>query len=185
VLTPEDQRAVEGYFAAWQEHVEGWRAAGGPWRAFEGPVPVASLAAASLAHADPRVRRACLGVLDHEASDESVGVFRAALHDPVPRVRVIALHGLVCERCRDGLLCAADVASDVARLIGSDPSPKVRHAAVVAAWPLAGRDDRVAAAVGRAAAEDGDDLVRAVAAAVVEGRPGDVRSRKALRRRSA
>jgi hypothetical protein len=44
-------------------------------------------------------------VLDHHANDESCDVFRAALFDPVPHVRAIALHGLACERCRVGELC--------------------------------------------------------------------------------
>jgi hypothetical protein len=53
-------------------------------------------------HPNAKVRRACLGVLDHQANDESGEVFRAALFDPVPHVRVVALHGLACERCRVG-----------------------------------------------------------------------------------
>jgi hypothetical protein len=40
------------------------------------------------------------------------------------------------------------------------------------------------AAVARAAGDDVDELVRAVTTAVVDGRPDDVRSRKALRSRS-
>jgi hypothetical protein len=53
-------------------------------------------------HPNARVRRECLGVLDHHANDESEEVFRAALFDPVPHERMFALHGLVCERCRVG-----------------------------------------------------------------------------------
>jgi hypothetical protein len=48
-----------------------------------------------LQHASPKVRRDALGVLDHGANDESTEVFVAALSDPVPRVRLVALHGLL------------------------------------------------------------------------------------------
>jgi hypothetical protein len=175
--------AVESWFAGALAHVERWRSEGGPWRPYDAPVPVAAMQGAALRHPDAKVRRAALEVLDHHASDESVDVFRAALGDPVPRVRLLALHGLSCERCRVGDLCVSDVAGDLARVIGEDASPKVRHAAVETAFPLVGRDERLRAAVRRAAAEDADELVRRVATAVVEGRRTDVRSRKALRRR--
>jgi hypothetical protein len=38
-------------------------------------------------HPNAKVRRECLTVLDHQANDEAGDVFRAALSDPVPRVR--------------------------------------------------------------------------------------------------
>ena len=74
------------------------------WKAWEAAlvVPVEAMQDAALFHANPRVRRECLSVLDHFASDASVDVFRRALRDPVPRVRLIALHGLSCEQCRVG-----------------------------------------------------------------------------------
>jgi hypothetical protein len=76
--------------AAEQAHVERWREVGGPWRPYDGPVPVAAMREAALGHPDAKVRRAALEVLDHEANDESIDVFRAALADPAPRVRLLA-----------------------------------------------------------------------------------------------
>jgi hypothetical protein len=134
-------------------------------------------------HPNARVRRECLGVLDHHANDESSDVFRAALFDPVPHVRVIALHGLSCERCRVEELRVSDVVTDLIEVLDGDPNPKVRHAAVLVIARLAARDARVVDVLARVAREDVDPLVRKVALAVVQGRRRDVRSRKALRRR--
>ena len=134
-------------------------------------------------HPNARVRRECLTVLDHQANDESGEVFRAALFDPVPHVRVVALHGLACERCRVGELCASEVVTDLIRVLDDDPNPKVRHGAVLVIAGLAGRDARVVDVLRRVASDDVDPWVRKVASAVVEGRCRDVRSRKALRRR--
>ena len=184
VLDADDRHQAEAYLDESRRHVDRWRVAGGPWRRYDGAVPVGALQAAALHHPDARVRRDCLEVLDHAANDRSTDVFRRALADPVPRVRLFALHGLSCERCRIGDLCVADVATELARVVGEDPSPKVRHAAVEVAHRLVGRDEALRSVVERAAAADPDDLVRVVASAVVEGRAGDVRSRKALRRRS-
>jgi HEAT repeat protein len=135
------------------------------------------------AHPNARVRRQCLGVLDHHANDESSDVFRAALFDPVPHVRVVALHGLACERCRVGELRASEVVTDLIRVLQEDLNPKVRHGAVLVIARLAARDARVADVLTWVAREDVDSLVRQVASAVIEGRRRDVRSRKALRRR--
>ncbi len=134
-------------------------------------------------HPNARVRRECLGVLDHYANDESGEVFRAAMFDPVPHVRVVALHGLACERCRVGELCASEVVTDLIRVLEVDPNPKVRHGAVLVIAGLATRDTRVVDVLRRVASDDVDAWVRKVALAVVEGRGRDVRSRKALRRR--
>jgi hypothetical protein len=134
-------------------------------------------------HPNARIRRECLGVLDHHANDESSDVFRAALFDPVPHVRVIALHGLACERCRVGELCASKVVTDLVQVLDGDPNPKVRHHAVLVIARLRARDARVVDVLARVAREDVDPLVQQVALAAVEGRGRDVRSRKALRRR--
>src|SRR5450755_3814156 len=107
-LRPEEELAVRRYFEGWSQHVERWRMAGGRWRPFNAAVPVSALQAASLLHPSPKVRRECLGVLDHVANDDSIEVFRHALSDPVPRVRLVALHGLSCQHCRTGELCVGD-----------------------------------------------------------------------------
>ena len=134
-------------------------------------------------HPNAKVRRECLGVLDHYANVESGEVFRAALFDPVSHVRVVALHGLACERCRVGELCASEVVTDLIRALDDDPNPKVRHGAVLVIAGLAERDARVVDVLRRVASDDVDPWVRKVALAVVEGRRRDVRSRKALQRR--
>lgn len=136
-------------------------------------------------HPNAKVRRECLGVLDHQANDESTEVFRAAvLFDPVPRVRVIALHGLACERCRVGELCVDETVTDLIRVVEADANAKVRHETVFVIARLGRRDPRVRDVLARVAREDADPLVRQVALAAVEGRGRDVRSRKALRRRA-
>jgi HEAT repeats len=134
-------------------------------------------------HPNARIRRECLGVLDPPTNDESSDVFRAALFDPVPHVRVIALHGLACERCRVGELCASKVVTDLVQVLDGDPNPKVRHGAVLVIARFLGRDARVVDVLARVAKADVDPLVQQVALAAVEGRGRDVRSRKALRRR--
>jgi hypothetical protein len=86
-VTPDDARIVADWFAR-------------PPSARSGVAPVGALQAAAVGHGDPWVRRDCLAVLDHVASDASVETFRVALDDPVAPVRLAAIHGLACERCR-------------------------------------------------------------------------------------
>lgn len=185
-----DRERTEAYFAAWDAWVAVAQQDGGirhpRWAAVEPAPPVPTLQAAAVGHPDARVRRRCLQVLDHEASDASVATFRRALGDPVPAARVHAVHGLACERCRSGPLCGADVATvaaDLLALLAHDPSPKVRHAAVAALAPLADRHPTARDALGHAAAHDPDALVRAGAVVARAGRV--VPSRRALRRRQA
>src|SRR5215467_9901557 len=102
----------------------------------------------------------------------------AGLRDAVPLVRLTAVHGLACQRCKARPVSGDDVVADLAGLVQTDPSPKVRHAALVALDQRAG-DPRVRLAAGQAAREDADDLVRAVASPVVRGERRAVRSRKA------
>jgi hypothetical protein len=136
-------------------------------------------------HADARVRRECLGVLDHRANDESTQVFRAAaLSDPVPHVRVVALHGLACERCRVHELGVAEAVTDLVRVLADDTNDGVRHGAVLVLARFVTRDGRAGSALRTAARTDSDPLVREVAVAAVEGRWRDLKSRKALRRRT-
>jgi HEAT repeats len=123
-------------------------------------------------------------VLDHAANDESMATFRQALQDPVPCVRLTAVLGLDCQRRKASPLSGDDVVADLIGLAETDPSPKVRHAALVALAQRAG-DPRVRLAAGKAARDDADDLIRAVASAVVRGGRRAVRSRKALRRNAA
>src|SRR5262249_62319179 len=83
-------------------------------------MPVASVQVAALSHPDPALRRICLFLLDHYASDASSGTFRRALHDPVASVRESALHGLACERCRHKDICVTDVVTYLVAILASD-----------------------------------------------------------------
>ena len=103
-LSTEDLKAVENYFKEWRDVVHeavdsGLRAQ--QWKRLLPSAPIAAVQAAALHHPNPRRRRDCLTVLDHEASDASVNTFREALADP----------SRVCARS----LCTAWLASDAAR----------------------------------------------------------------------
>jgi hypothetical protein len=181
-LSSDDKRAVATYFDRYAAHVERFRQEAGRWQPFEDEVPIRAMQAAALLHPNPKVRRECLGVLDHAANDQSVDVFRHALGDPVPRVRLVALHGLSCDRCRVGELCVEDVVSDLLRTVAGDPNPKVRHLAVQLVAKLVQSDARVGPSLEKAASEDPDDLVRTVARAGALGSRRAFQSRKGLRR---
>jgi HEAT repeat protein len=168
-VTPDDARLVADWFAR-------------PARARATVAPVAALQAAALGHVDPWVRRDCLATLDHVASDASVATFRTALDDPVAPVRLAAIHGLACERCRTEALCIADVVPRLVRAVADDPNAEVRHRAVELLRGLALRSPTALAAVQRARADDPDALVREAAARAL--RPGHLPGRRALARRS-
>ncbi len=183
-----DLEQTERYFRQWNEWLQAAVAAGGlqkaVWRRRQPIPPIEAIQVAARHHPNARVRRDCLNTLDHCDNDGSAKVYCDALGDPVARVRVVALHGLGCERCRDSELCVPDVVPVLLGVLEHDPSPKVRHDCVRILLRLSSRDDRAGEAIRRAALEDDDDLVREVAAAAAEGRYGDIRSRKALRRRA-
>jgi hypothetical protein len=101
-------------------------------------MPLAAVQAAALDHPNLAIRRLCLFLLDHYASDASWNIFRRALRDPVASVREIALHGLSCERCRSEPICVADVVADLVDIVASDPSADVRHKTVIPAGTVHG-----------------------------------------------
>ena len=181
-LAAADEARVDVYFDSLDRHVERWRQEGGRWEPFDGEVPIVSMQGAALGHRSAKVRRHALGVLDHAANDVSTATFRAALADPVPKVRLVALHGLSCEQCRIGELCVEDVVSDVLRTLRDDTSATVRHAAIDVLARFMSRDQRIAAALLDVAGSDADDLLRLAAAHAATG-ARKVWSRKAVRRR--
>jgi len=145
-------------------------------------MPIDAVQAAALAHPDLGMRRHCLFLLDHYASDQSSDTFRRALSDPVAMVRELALHGLACERCRVEELDVADVVTDLVALLAADPSAEVRHKAVGVLARFVDRDGRAREAIGRAASDDADDAIRQVAqTVVVTGQPHIPRRKSALR----
>lgn len=184
-LSADDERAVAAYFDGYARHVDRFRAEGGLWQPFGREVPIQAMQAAALLHPSPKIRRECLGVLDHAANDQSVVVFRRALRDPVPRVRLVALHGLSCDRCRVGEVRIDDVVGDLIRMVREDSSAKVRHVTVQLLARLVANDMRVSSLLERVSLEDPDDLVRFVAGAAACGSRQALQTRKGLRRRRA
>jgi hypothetical protein len=145
-------------------------------------IPLAAVQVAALSHRDLAIRRLCLFLLGHYASDASSDTFRRALRDPVASVREAALHGLACERCRSEALCVADVVGDLVALVASDPSADVRHKAVAVLARLMDRDKRAVEAIERAAHSDTDPAIRHAARGVIESGQAHVRGRKAALR---
>lgn len=145
-------------------------------------IPIAAVQVTALCHPDPAMRRFCLSLLDHYASDASTDTFRLALRDPVASVREGALHGLACERCRDGDICVTHVVTDLVEILASDPDAEVRHKTVAALARFMGRDSRAGEAIARAAHHDSDPAIRCVARAVADsGQPHVGRRKAALR----
>src|SRR5215470_18260437 len=145
-------------------------------------IPLAEVQVAALSHPDLAMRRFCLFLLDHYASDVSSDTFRRALRDPVASVRESALHGLACERCRHEDICVTDVVTDVIEILASDPNPEVRHKALAALARFIDRDRRVGDAIARAALQDSDAAIRRAAQVVADSGQPHVRSRKAALR---
>jgi hypothetical protein len=145
-------------------------------------IPVAAVQIAALSHPDASMRRACLFLLDHYASDASSQTFRQALRDPVAFVRESALHGIACERCRYGDICISDVVTDLVEMLASDPNAEVRHKTIVALARFLSRDSRAGEAIARATDGDPDPAVRYVARGVADSGQPHHRGRKAALR---
>jgi hypothetical protein len=92
---------------------------------------VVNVLVAGLSHRSARIRFESAGLLDHFADDRCVAPLRSLLHDPVPRVRRMALHALGCERCTAAPLPSNDdfVSLAVDQAV-NDPSVVVRRHAV-------------------------------------------------------
>ena len=146
-------------------------------------IPVAAVQVAALSHPDMGMRRSCLFLLDHYASDVSSDTFRLALHDPVASVRESALHGLACETCRHEDICVPDVVTDLVEILAFDRNPEVRHKSVAALARFVDRDDaRAGEAIARSARHDPDPAIRAVAQTVMDSGQRHVRRRNAALR---
>src|SRR5215470_10981603 len=153
------------------DFVRGWVASPKQRRARLGrTLPVAAVQAAALSHPDLSIRRFCLFLLDHYASDGSSDIFCRALRDPVASVRESALHGLACERCRHEDICVTDVVTDLVEILASDPNAEVRHKTVAALARFIGRDSRAPEAIARAAHHEKIHANRYAAHAVTESR---------------
>ena len=116
----------------------------------------------ALRHPNPRIRYACLGLLDHLADDESVAAMIAATTDPVPRVRRMAVHALGCHSCKSTRL-RASLNTVFVPIAKGDPVWRVRREAVISIVQQPADDD--SRAVLQAIAEgDGHPDVRKQAA---------------------
>jgi len=175
-MTRSDLEVANDFVRRWDALAQSQRAR------LVGDIPVAAVQVAAVRHPDLAIRRSCLFLLDHYASDASWNVFRLALHDPVASVREAALHGLSCERCRTEALCVADVVTDLMDILTSDPNAEVRHKAIAVLARFLGRDRRAGEAIARAASDDADAAIRLVARSVADRGEPHVRGRKAALR---
>lgn len=85
-----------------------------------------------MAHPNPKMRVWCTALLDHMEADWDESCVQAVierLDDEVPRVRIHALHALSCQTCHP-TLPDLDVVAPLLKLATSDPSIRVRRAAV-------------------------------------------------------
>jgi hypothetical protein len=175
--TPEAQVELLG--------VRDWRVIGAAKRALAdaGPDGVAA-ALAALSSSSPRIRRGAADFLDHFADDRCVEkLAELALGDPVPYVRRVAVHALLCQRCKPAPL-TVDVLPLLLRIAREDPTPRVREEAI---WGLAqqGPDPRSVAVLAGILRDDAHDDVRRVAHKALRHLSPDYRAEAARRAREA
>jgi hypothetical protein len=185
-LTDEELQRVNQYIEDWWTAVRELAALGTrkprDWKERLPQADIALMQRAAVEHPSGKIKKFALSILDHDANDVSAETFRLALADPMPSVRREALHGLACERCRVGELCTDDVVPALIQVLEHDDNASVRHASLFPLIGLVRRDDRILAAISRAAANDPDELVRRAATAARDGNYRGVKSRKAMRR---
>jgi hypothetical protein len=86
----------------------------------------------------------------------------AMLDDPVPAVRVAAVHALSCDRCKTGVSCSTEalVLAPGLRLLGRDPDAHVRAMAIELVGRFAHGNAESEAALMRAREADPSPAVR-------------------------
>ncbi|MFY8221312.1 MAG: HEAT repeat domain-containing protein [Pirellulales bacterium] len=94
----------------------------------DGASAVATLVAGT-AHRSPKVRAACVALMDHLADERCCRSLEQALHDASPLVRRHAVHAVGCQRCKVRPLSIDVVGALIDRVL-HDPSPRVRRVAV-------------------------------------------------------
>lgn len=106
-------------------------------------------------HADPTVRRVCVGMLDRLVDQDSVGDLVSALDDEDVEVRRRALHALACDACKVNE-CRPGEELWVPRALAllDDPNPDLRAAAIDALGKVAGHRADVADALTTSAERD-------------------------------
>lgn len=100
-------------------------------------------------HPNPKVRWWCAHELDHLADARSIEALLRLTKDPVPKVRVEAVHALGCERCKQCVL-PVDMVGLMVDFALHDPDEKVRGVALFALGYLPS-DPRAAAALAQLA----------------------------------
>jgi len=94
----------------------------------EGSGAVATLVAGA-AHRRPRVRAACVALMDHLADERCRESLEHALHDAAALVRRHAVHAVGCQR-RKALPLSIDVVAALIERVLNESSPRVRRVAV-------------------------------------------------------
>lgn len=146
----------------WVERLADSRTRAEAWRHLQGAGTAGTLAARhALAHADPRVRAAATGYLDHcSLDDETTRLLVCALDDPVKEVRAGAAHALVCAVCKpDEVPAGDDLLLRLLDVALSDPCATVRQTAAQTLGQHRA-DPRVAAALEKAHLTDPHTMVR-------------------------
>ena len=93
----------------------------------DGPRAVATLVAGA-AHRSPKVRAACVALMDHLADERCCKSLEQALQDASPLVRRHAVHAVGCQRCKVRPL-SIDVVGALVERVLHDSSPRVRRVA--------------------------------------------------------
>ena len=115
-----------------------------------------------LAHDNPKVRFECAHALDSYDDGRAPAHLAPLIDDPVPRVRWMAMHALVCDGCKsEPAPWSADICRRIAARLLSDPSVKVRRHA---AYEITRCGEALATETLTALlAQESDDLTRKVA----------------------
>ncbi len=83
---------------------------------------------AGLNHANPKVRYECAHALDTYDDGRAAPFLSPLIDDPVPRVRRMAIHALVCDACKSAPApWSEDICARVSDHLLNDPSVQVRR----------------------------------------------------------
>jgi len=83
---------------------------------------------AGASYSRPKVRAACIALMDHLGDARCCEALERALRDPSPLVRRHAVHAVGCQKCKSHPLRMDIVGAIVERMLG-DSSPRVRRVA--------------------------------------------------------
>lgn len=112
-----------------------------------------------LSSTDWHVRHWSAICLDRMADADALSALVPLLEDPVPKVRLWAVHSLACDHCRDDVACDIDVVPLLIRRVDVDPSLKVRKMAVIM-LSSGLSDHRAVPALERVLDRETDDSIR-------------------------